>query len=525
MRADLRPTVHWISRDTLVPTVSYLGILCLAYYLLAPTGNELGESDMLRIANTLGPLSLALWMGWVACVTVKRSHAAIWTPYVLFSVNSAVFFGIGPLVYQLGSAETRYALSQGLWALTEHELLRANLLSAVGICSVLCGFLLSTRSSMLRSAPSVTRRPGLLSNPATVAVFFLVVGGLLHYGIWLPYEFGMSSYVVAGALSGLVATFNLGLALAAYLSASGRITWAGIFWFLWPLHVVTTTLTFAKYGLIIAIILPALGAYLAHRNGKRLFAWALFAALVFVLAQPMVHYGRQQIMRDTGTIHRATLSERLDILAGYIFQGGGSPSKEDPVHQRWWTRLCYAGSQTAAMRQYDRGNRNDDMDSAWRVLIPRIVWPDKPVIQPGADAYESITGHTGSNLGVTIYADAYWHRGWTGVVLFSLVAGLVFAVMTKLTLQWLSSGSLIYLPAVFLSLNIVLVGTTEALLSVFGNIVIYVAYVVSIGLVASVRTAKYRGRRTARWDRVQTHRWQSGYPVCSAELTRSLGRS
>jgi hypothetical protein len=52
-------------------------------------------------------------------------------------------------------------------------------------------------------------------------------------------------------------------------------------------------------------------------------------------------------------------------------------------------------------------------------LIPRALWPDKPVVSDiGTDFNEMVSGFNTSALGVVVFADAYWNFGWAGLLIF-----------------------------------------------------------------------------------------------------------
>lgn len=60
------------------------------------------------------------------------------------------------------------------------------------------------------------------------------------------------------------------------------------------------------------------------------------------------------------------------------------------------------------------------------VLVPRILWPEKPIINPGKhfdSVWRDIDFFTALAIGFP--AEAYWNQGWLGVIAVSTYIGLM----------------------------------------------------------------------------------------------------
>jgi len=73
-------------------------------------------------------------------------------------------------------------------------------------------------------------------------------------------------------------------------------------------------------------------------------------------------------------------------------------------------------------------------------LIPRFIWPDKPVIAIGAwfaleigAAYKADNGRANNSINMTLPGELYLDFGWTGLVLGSLLMGAFIAALWNAT--------------------------------------------------------------------------------------------
>jgi hypothetical protein len=67
-------------------------------------------------------------------------------------------------------------------------------------------------------------------------------------------------------------------------------------------------------------------------------------------------------------------------------------------------------------------------------LIPRALWPDKPVLSRGqwfSVNFRGLEETTTSSSAMTLFGESYLFFGWTGVVLGSMMAGVALAVLAR----------------------------------------------------------------------------------------------
>lgn len=100
----------------------------------------LDASDGYEQVNGTAPLyfiAVLLDLSWRLSRACPES---IWSSAFWLPLQSAVFFGFGPLVEVYGNEATKLALSGHALAINQEQLFRSNMLSTVGIACLLGGF-------------------------------------------------------------------------------------------------------------------------------------------------------------------------------------------------------------------------------------------------------------------------------------------------------------------------------------------------------------------------------------------------
>lgn len=463
-----------------------LAPLMLLYWAI-PVAAEL--SPLYDLINGTAPIYFIATLAILAIRTLKRMPDAIWAGVFWFPVQSAIFYGFGPLVEVFGNAITLRSLAAHNLAVTETELFRAHKLSTTGISFILAGMFLHLK--FWRQAWAINSDATASKIPLQkLGVLMVLLGAAFKYLILLPSQWGAFNITVAGVLSGLGNIIDLGFAIVAFCATSGNKRQRLFLFATWPLHFFLSVLTFSKLIAVIAILLPLVGAYIAHRSRKRLFLGLAILALGYASLQPLVHFGRGVIYERTFTISQAGYAERINIVFDYLFSGRTAAEAPEDDRQGWWTRLSSAGPQAYAMELYDQGNYNRNLDTAWMFFIPRAVWPGKPImVGPGLEFYRQVTGREEgqSFLALSIYGDLYWQYGWNGVILGSTLIGFLFATLSSQGVHAIRRRNFIMLPAVLMALEMTLLGPNKYVLNgIIGPLPIYFAYYVAFSWVSKI---------------------------------------
>ena len=119
-----------------------------------------------------------------------------------------------------------------------------------------------------------------------------------------------------------------------------------------------------------------------------------------------------------------------------------------------WMRFVQAPAQAAAIQFRLDGDHGDSFELLKWAFVPRLLYPDKPIITPGVDYQIRLTGtDIGGSAAPGYWADGYWNYGWFGVVFVSLVLAAFFAWFTQFNIQALTTGSLFLFPLMFMGIK------------------------------------------------------------------------
>lgn len=316
---------------------------------------------------------------------------------------------------------------------------------------------------------------------AQAAMFLLVPGAVIRYGLVLPNTFGTEAVLVSGSIRKLSVLVDLGFTLLAYLAVTRGRYWTVVFWALFIPHYFTVFLEFKKSALVLSALLPIIGAYIGSGNIRGLVRNLLLLAAIYLGSQPVVHHARAEMNVMTGDIFGASFSQRVDLATDLVFNNTSSAINvvAEEETQSAWLRLSYAANQAIAMRAYDNGNSANTITQIWQTFIPRALWPEKPTFTYlGRDFYYLITGLDGRTLaGATVFADSYWNYGWWGVVLIGLLVGLFFGFASNLALRVVKQRNFIYLPVIMLSMDMAMRQINGFVLTgFFGQLPFYFAF-------------------------------------------------
>lgn len=463
------------------------------------------DSGAKQLFNFTIPLFFLFAFSFSGMLIVRREPMLLWTPAAMFIAYTALFKGLGPLVNVLGNDATLAYIQGRVFSLSAHELFGTHILNLVGTLAILAGLLWGSKKLSTAGVAQIARTsaaPVRLSIKK-VALFMIIVGAIIQYWWVYPYKFGLTDQTLPGAISRLGQLLTLGIAVLAYVTTqTGSKKWKLLFWVLLVTNVAISFVEFYKSIVILSVILPALGAYVGHRNLRKLSYWVVVTITLYLIASPIVTYGRLTIQARTGSIYQATITERFEILGNFIIDADSRNSTLQDDRQNGWARLSYAGQQAFAMREYQSGNTFDSISQIWIVFIPRFIWPNKPAgIGPGKRFFYYATGRENNRSSVTIYGDAYWNFGWIGLILLGLSVGYAFGRFSEYAYYWLRTDQVIYYPVLLAGIDICMRGLNSWIINgVVGRSMILIGYVIVIILISrfiksSNRAAKIRAPR------------------------------
>lgn len=215
----------------------------------------------------------------------------------------------------------------------------------------------------------------------------------------------------------------------------------------------------AKTPVVLAILAVIGGLFIA--GSRRAAAVICAVAVVFYFA---VLSGSVTRMRldPAYELVKNTLSQRATIMVRAVTATDRrdeiAPSRRAPSYDRF----LEAPFQAYLINEWWEGRPGNSLRNAWAAMIPRILWPGKPIITRFAgELYGQIffqdPSRDGSAQAPTYTAEAFWNYGWLGVILISLIIGLEIGWFTRKWLRCVYDGSpqlgvvIFALPIVFTS--------------------------------------------------------------------------
>jgi hypothetical protein len=147
--------------------------------------------------------------------------------------------------------------------------------------------------------------------------------------------------------------------------------------------------------------------------------------------------GQRNGIRDVVWIEQASLIDRLERISRIVTQfemlNLDNPDQVEAINGRLNQNLLVG----AAIERHERGISDLAYGATvpWWVLIPRVIWPNKPVVGGSGDVVSVFTGvhfEAGTSVGIGQVLEFYINFGTLGVALGFLAYGFV--------LVWLDAG-------------------------------------------------------------------------------------
>lgn len=404
-------------------------------YDLAPKAGELvltfvalvlGSAMLVSGAYELAEWSLPLMIGGIAVIgmvqMVKRHGAAVWT--MLFSMRFAafVYIGIGSLIPLLaGDLSRDYILA--LYNYSPEEATRVSIACLAGYLSMLMGVKLT--SIIKPGFPPVAQLRFSSVGALRLGLVFMVIGLGYAYLVGIPAAVS-GAFVLPGSLVVLLTAIG---AVGLFLTTLWATEKGGLA-FLLPLsgllaQLLISLILIEKATFILGLLLMGLAFLLQRFTTFRAAMVGLALASSLALMSPMIENARLTHLLAHPELTGGTIGERVDYHLRYL-NGERMRSLQGDT-PTVFVRLHYTSTSAFVMTQYDVGRPSDLIAGSLYVLIPRAIWPDKPVTSEiGRELNMLIQGHGGNALGIIVFTDAYWNFGWAGLLIFLPVGAFMW---------------------------------------------------------------------------------------------------
>ena len=381
-----------------------------------------------------------------------------------FVLGASVYFGMGAVAGGLHV----HPYSDFLFADDTSYLIRVNLLNACSVFIVLAtAYPLANMGRMKVSQYDMQQEniERLLRNIFPYIVGISAIGVGLKYALFPVAESLVIRSMAAKAYLIIPSCFLLLGLLRHSIGWQLKLLAYSIF----LLEILNGLICFTKYQIILVTMALIIGMWIgvAKRSAIFLVMSFMIVSSVFAIINPIVSLGRSHIDYDP---YNNTVETRLKILtdAGYAFYldkgsqedvdsgNGVRPQKFKSNYSEIFTgdiaemstlearmkavgrRFDVVSIQGYLINEYNSGRRGHTLADFWATMVPRVFWPGKPIMTRfGVELnsqYYFRAGHSGHNISSTaptFSAEAYWNYGVSGVLIISVLLGLVAGWLTR----------------------------------------------------------------------------------------------
>lgn len=352
-----------------------------------------------------------------------------------FILGAGMYFGLGVVV---GGLDPHPGSIHAISSLALHtDLIRINLLNSSSVMLVL------VTAIPFSYAPTLLNR-GLTTGFQEMNELLLKVFPLMTIVALVALMLQFLAFPDAGDLLVRIFLSYFSVVIPFSILAMGMLwtrlkaTWAALGIIIFMLAFGLGLLTMSKYATM-SVLLPLVAGIWVHRRS----AFSVILGLL-ILGSSYAYLGG---IMDGGRMHPEYDSEqnspltRFEILSDTIFlaaQGyqaeAAVPGGGDFDVPVGFSRLSITAVQGYLVDQYERNSPGTSLDDFWVAAIPRVLWPDKPIITRfGTQLHEEFwnTSEATSALAPTYSGEAYWNNGPAGLVLVSILLGLEMGWLTR----------------------------------------------------------------------------------------------
>lgn len=382
----------------------------------------------ITVANYVGPIVLSAVVGWAALRMLRGNRHTLWTPLLWYRIGLVAYLGFGSFITLFLNDDTR-AIIAAFFDFFPRDVLKFNIVVALFHAALLvftAGII-----APLRARAATQDMLGFItpSNVSTQAIGFgfLAIGTAVNYLIVYPSVLGIMNFTPPQIIVQIGQCAYVGYFLVSYWALKERRTrWLWAIGVLTVLDSLSGLIQLSKYMVMFPALMMAI-AYIYHRPSFRRMAIVVALLLpTYSVITDIVTDTRNQVSRNEN--RTPVLSDTLDALQARA-AGEDRTRVNEPEFQITWSRLSYVNAGAFAISQYDQGLPGDSLRDLFIVWVPRLLYPDKPIITDlGREFTFLANGNYESSTSPSVPAEAYWNFGWLGVGLFAALSAPVLAL-------------------------------------------------------------------------------------------------
>ncbi len=412
---DLEPTYREIFLSALVVLWFMMGMAVLP-----------GSEDLI---NTIGLVAFSIVLGWAGYRQMRLNVASLWTPLLWYRVAMLSYFGIGSLVPIWSNDDTR-ELMQGFYDFFGYEIVKLNAVVTVfNLIFLITAKLLFVAIKERALDRTFSSKRFIHQSNFSMIVFgsvCLFIGSMVNYLIIFPQVVGWIDLSFFSTVSNLALLSWLGYFMVIFWGLENKRREFVIVPIVLALgECVIGFFAMSKSVMLMPLVMVSI-AFIYHR--RSLLRIAVFAASfvsVFMLLSPIITHVREMNARYyNGNVSVADVPK---LYASY-FTNGHEDDQFAEV-ETGWMRLSFVNAGTFAINQYDHGAPGRSYRYWSIVWIPRIIYPNKPIITDVARELSYMAnGNYNSSSSAGLAAEAYWNGGWLGTITIGILIALVFSL-------------------------------------------------------------------------------------------------
>lgn len=339
-----------------------------------------------------------------------------------FLVGSALFFGLGTYFSVTVTRSSLFFTEGQQWQM----LPQVNMVNSTAILCVLlaAGIFAARRPAGSEKAPDLSERLDVMYPFLKLALALAAAVAAVE---WLTFP-NVQDLLLATIMRLLYGVPVFGVFLGCALWSKARNYERATIVLLVFLIAVEGLLSGQKMTFIMPFMAAALGLWISERY--RMIAIVIVGIVVglyITMLSSVVPHVRGHVLYDP---YNNSLGERVTIVHDVLSTIEERTIEE--TNQSTLSRLSPTQFSAHFIASYDNNFPGESLDKAFVVLVPRVLWPEKPIINPGKH-FDSVWRDWDifSSLAIGFPAEAYWNNGWAGVVAVSLYVGLMLGWFSR----------------------------------------------------------------------------------------------
>jgi len=426
-------------------------LLLLGFYLAV--GDLLG-SDWFDTANFWGPLGLIGILSAAAMRMLRRNPSSLWSALFWFRVATSIYFGFGQMAPFLMNGTSLLYFGH-YFNPSPADLLKLNVIVTVGVLCIIVAAQITGAvmgPAPLRSADEA-QRDGRTAAKRRLGLLLLLIGGGVKYAIVFPQAMGWTTDVLPGAVTLLGSLSMAAIYLLTDWSLSAR-NGAGFFAItVFVALEMLSGLVLMIRGEVLLPLLVYLMAIITHKASlTRLTLTVVSVVLLFSVLVPLVSHGRDMMGKLAVERGQIGIEQRIELLSSYYDDTSAYAAPQEL--QGGYLRISYASMGGSLVSRYDAGLPGNSLEHMLAILIPRMLWPEKPIINLGQQMSIIITGNENNAVGAGLFFESYWNLGWAGLPLLLMPFGAILYLLSRYANYILRERQFIFMPVLFTAMRV-----------------------------------------------------------------------